>query len=79
MNGTCSRELACEYTVELGEYPCPIEPGEQTITFLYVLPHGMTGDCVLRGHVRYRPFGWIGPELTTPWQSEVFTIPNSEG
>jgi len=74
MNGRCSRELVCNYTIELGESPCPIEPGEDTAIFFYEIPEGVTGPCVLRGHVRYRPFGVFGPELTTPWESEEFTL-----
>jgi len=76
MNGFCTRELVCDYTIELGQFPCPIEKGYDAPIFWYALPDivSQAGDCFLRGHVQYRPFGNFGPELTTPWESEVFTL-----
>ena len=79
MNGFCTRELVCDYTIELGRFPCPIEKGYEAPIFWYDLPDvvSQAGDCFLRGHVQYRPFGNFGPELTAHWESEIFT-PNAD-
>lgn len=41
----------------------------------WLIPPAASGSCILRGTVIYRPFGPLGAEMTTAWESDPFILP----
>jgi hypothetical protein len=75
MPATCARKVRCREQVYLmGEQSCPVNRGTDTWTVALPLPDGVSGECVYRGVVSYRPFGRFGPDQSHSWESEKFTV-----
>ena len=76
MRGTFTNELQCENQLyEFGETTGPLERGHNTFDFALPLPDDAEGKCCYRGDVEYMPFGFFGPTLIHPWESEGFIVP----